>query len=201
MSSSSSLVAAKNKGYYQWVALHMHNPQASSGYHSKPHSRPPRWSACCIKYPGFCLPAGKQLRLPAVLISCGSPLHEGRPTNTCGDWTYSQLQLLLAWKSGVFFPPPNLDVYLWACWCNFQGWPYFLKMFKLSTVGQACCPNYSVGWGKDHLSLRVQDQLDQYGKILKRKGEWRKERGKGGGREKKKENREAKIESTTKGCK
>lgn len=48
------------------------------------------------------------------------------------------------------------------------------------------------------MSLRVQDQLGQYGKILKKRGEGVKRGGREGRREKKK--KERKIESTTKGA-
>lgn len=61
-------------------------------------------------------------------------------------------------------------------------------MSKLSIVGQACCPNYSEGWGKDHLNLSVQDQLGQYGKILRKRGgskERREQRGEEGKKERK----------------
>lgn len=76
----------------------------------------------------------------------------------------------------------------------------FKKMSKLSTVGQACCPNYSEDWGKDHLHLRVQDKLGQYGKIPRKRWGVKKGGRKEGRKGKKKENKETKIESTTKGC-
>lgn len=50
------------------------------------------------------------------------------------------------------------------------------------------------------MNLRVQDQLGQYGKILRKRWGVKKGGRKEGRKGKKKENKETKIESTTKGC-
>lgn len=76
----------------------------------------------------------------------------------------------------------------------------FKKMSKLSTVGQACCPNYSEGWGKDHLHLRVQDQLGQYGKILRKRWGVKKGGKKGAGREKRKKTKKRRLSRQQRGA-